>query len=80
MSGKSSLAASAEQRDGLRRLAVSANPAEADRARAILLRFPAGRARRSARFSECVRTRCATGARRSCAKVWPASSDILLIQ
>jgi len=37
MSGKSPLAASAEQRDGLRRLAVSANRAEADRARAILL-------------------------------------------
>ena len=37
MSSKSPLAASAEQRDGLRRLAVSANRAEADRARAILL-------------------------------------------
>ena len=37
MSGKSPLAASAEQHDGLRRLAVSANRAEADRARAILL-------------------------------------------
>ena len=37
MSGKSPLVASAEQREGLRRLAVSANRAEADRARAILL-------------------------------------------
>ena len=37
MSGKSPLVASAEQRDGLKRLAVSANRAEADRARAILL-------------------------------------------
>jgi len=37
MSGQSPLAASAEQRDGLRRLAISANRAEADRARAILL-------------------------------------------
>jgi len=37
MSGKSRLAASAEQRDGLRRLATSTNRAEADRARAILL-------------------------------------------
>jgi transposase len=37
MSFNSSLAASAEQHDGLKRLAVSANRAEADRARAILL-------------------------------------------
>ena len=37
MSFKSSVAASAEQLDGLKRLAVSANRAEADRARAILL-------------------------------------------
>ena len=37
MSGQSPLAASAEQREGLKRLAVSANRAEADRARAILL-------------------------------------------
>ncbi|MGH6852903.1 MAG: helix-turn-helix domain-containing protein [Gammaproteobacteria bacterium] len=37
MSGKSPLAASAEQRDALKRLAVSVNRAEADRARAILL-------------------------------------------
>src|SRR5476649_2849903 len=37
MSGKSPLAASTEQRDGLKRLAFSANRAEADRARAILL-------------------------------------------
>ena len=37
MSGQSPLAASGEQRDGLKRLAVSANRAEADRARAILL-------------------------------------------
>jgi hypothetical protein len=37
MTGKSPLAASAEQRDGLKRLTVSANRAEADRARAILL-------------------------------------------
>ena len=37
MSFKSSVVASAEQRDGLKRLAVSANRAEADRARAILL-------------------------------------------
>ena len=37
MSGQSPLAASAEQRDGLRRLAVSATRAEAGRARAILL-------------------------------------------
>ena len=33
MSGQSLLAASGEQRDGLKRLAVSANRAEADRAR-----------------------------------------------
>ncbi len=37
MSGKSPLVASTEQRDGLRRLAISTNRAEADRARAILL-------------------------------------------
>ncbi|MDQ6868026.1 MAG: hypothetical protein M3178_06345 [Pseudomonadota bacterium] len=37
MSGKSPLVVSAEQRDGLKRLAVSANRAEAGRARAILL-------------------------------------------
>lgn len=37
MSFKSSLAASAEQHDGLKRLAVSSNRSEADRARAILL-------------------------------------------
>jgi transposase len=37
MSGKSPLVASAEQRDGLRRLAISTNRAEADRARAVLL-------------------------------------------
>jgi transposase len=37
MSFNSSLAASAEQHDGLKRLAVSANRAEADRARVILL-------------------------------------------
>jgi transposase-like protein len=37
MSGKSPLAASAEQRDGLRRLSISTSRAEADRARAILL-------------------------------------------
>jgi transposase len=37
MSFNSSLAASAEQHDGLKRLAVSANRAEADRARAIPL-------------------------------------------
>jgi transposase len=35
--GKSPLAASAERRDGLERLAVSSNRAEADRARAVLL-------------------------------------------
>ena len=78
MSGKSPLMVSAEQRDGLNRLAVSANRAEADRARSSSL-FPAGTARRSARFSGggsfatkgsggCARTRCATGALRSCAK------------
>jgi transposase-like protein len=37
MSGTSPLVASGEQRDGLKRLAISANRAEADRARAILL-------------------------------------------
>jgi transposase len=37
MAGKSPLTASVEQRAGLERLAVSANRAEADRARAILL-------------------------------------------
>ena len=37
MSGKSPLAANAGQLEGLKRLAVSANRAEADRARAILL-------------------------------------------
>ncbi|MDQ6869640.1 MAG: hypothetical protein M3178_15185 [Pseudomonadota bacterium] len=37
MSGKSPLVVSAEQRDGLKRLAVSANRAEAGRARAIPL-------------------------------------------
>jgi transposase len=37
MAGKSPLAASAEQRGGLKRLAASPNRAEADRARAILL-------------------------------------------
>jgi transposase-like protein len=37
MSGKSSLIANAEQRDSLKRLALSTKRAEADRARAILL-------------------------------------------
>ena len=37
MSGKSALVANSEQVEGLKRLAVSANRAEADRARAILL-------------------------------------------
>ena len=37
MSGKSPLTADTGQREGLKRLAVSANRAEADRARAILL-------------------------------------------
>ena len=66
MSGKTPLVASAEQRDDLKRLAFSANRAEADRARAILLSLVSLEERgdrRGFRAEEALRAKIPEGAR-----------------
>lgn len=76
MTGKSSLRVTAEQREGLERLAQSADWEEADRARGILLSMSGWTSRE---IGEALRVREDTvRGWRSCGRAWRRSSAIPL--